>query len=72
MVFLLDAQGRKIATSYATAKGEWMTENFVDFEGIISFTGSFSGQQGTLILQKDNPTGLTQFDDALKIPVNFQ
>ena len=71
-LILLDAQGRKIATSYATAKGEWMTENFVDFEGIISFTGSFSGQQGTLILQKDNPTGLTQFDDALKIPVNFQ
>lgn len=71
-LILLDAQGRKMATSYATAKGEWMTENFVDFEGIISFTGSFSGQQGTLILQKDNPTGLTQFDDALKIPVNFQ
>ena len=49
-----------------------MTENFVGFEGIITFNGMFSGQRGTLILQKDNPTGLAQFDDELEIPVYFE
>jgi hypothetical protein len=71
-VILFNSQAEKIAESYATAKGEWMTENFVEFEGIISFESSLSGQQGTLILKKDNPTGLAQFDDELKIPVHFK
>ena len=71
-VILFNSQAEKIAASYATAKGEWMTENFVEFEGIISFESSLSGQQGTLILKKDNPTGVAQFDDELKIPVYFK
>jgi hypothetical protein len=71
-VILLDAQGNKIAESYSTAKGDWMTKNFVGFEGTIDFKGSFSGQRGTLILKKDNPTGLAQFDDALEIPIHFE
>ena len=71
-LILLDAQGQKIAVGYATAKGEWMTENLVDFEGTLGFTGPLSGQRGTLILKKDNPTGLKQFDDALEIPVHFK
>ena len=70
-VILLDAQYKKIAESYATAKDEWMTEDFVDFEGTLKFKGSVSGQKGTLILRKDNPTGLTKFDNFLAIPVNF-
>ena len=70
-VILLDAQYKKIAESYATAKGEWMTEDFVDFEGTLKFKHSVSGPKGTLILRKDNPTGLTKFDDFLVIPVNF-
>ncbi len=71
-LLLLDAQGQQIGVSYATAKGEWMTENFVDFEGILTFTGPFSGQRGTLVLKKGNPTGLKEFDDALEIPVYFK
>ena len=71
-VILLDAQGEKIAESYVSAKEEWMTENFVTFEGVLHFKGSFSGMRGTLILKKDNPTGLNQFDDALEIPITFE
>jgi len=70
-VILLDAQGKKIAESYATAKSQWMTEDFVEFEGTLEFNGSVSGQKGSLILRKDNPTGLAKFDDFLEIPVNF-
>jgi len=71
-VILLDAQGNRIAESYASAKGEWMTENFVNFEGILHFRNSFSGTKGILILKKDNPAGLPEFDDALEIPVIFE
>jgi len=70
-VVLLDSRHRKIAESYATAKGEWMTEDFVDFECTLKFKHSVAGQKGTLILRKDNPTGLSKFDDFLAIPVNF-
>jgi len=70
-VILEDGQGKSIALSYATAKGEWMTADFVDFEGIINFKGYLSGQKGTLILKKDNPTGLPKFDDSLEISINF-
>ncbi len=70
-VILLDAQGKKIAESYATAKSQWMTEDFVEFEGTLEFNGSVSGQKGSLILRKDNPTGLAKFDDFLEIPVSF-
>ena len=48
-----------------------MTEDFVEFEGTLEFNGSVSGQKGSLILRKDNPTGLAKFDDFLEIPVNF-
>jgi hypothetical protein len=70
-VILLDEHYNKIAESYVTAKGEWMTEDFVDFEGTLKFKPSVSGQTGLLILRKDNPTGKTKFDDFLGIPVNF-
>jgi len=69
-VILLNAKGKRIAQGYVSAKGEWMTNNFVEFEGTLDFKG-FPGQRGTLILRKDNPTGLAQFDDELEIPITF-
>lgn len=71
-IILLDAQGNRIAQSYATAKEEWMTENFVEFEGKIDFRDTLSGQRGKLILKKDNPTGLPKFDGGLEIPIYFK
>jgi hypothetical protein len=70
-IILEDGQGNNIAVSYATAKGEWMTSDFVEFEGVLEFNNSYSGQRGNLILKKDNPTGLAKFNDTLEIPVNF-
>ena len=37
-VVLVDWDGRIIAQGIATAKDEWMTENFVPFEATITFT----------------------------------
>lgn len=70
-VKIVDSDGKTIATSYMTAKDDWMTENFVEFEGIIEFPQSET-EKGFIILEKDNPSGLPEYDDSLKIPIQFQ
>lgn len=70
-VVLADWDGRIIAEGIATAEGEWMTENFVPFTATLEYTlePDIYSTRGTLILQKDNPSGLPENDDALEIPV---
>ena len=70
-VFLVDWDGKIIAQAVASTKSDWMTTEFVPFEATLSFTAdknSYSNK-GSLILKKDNPSGLSQNDDALEIPV---
>jgi len=71
-VDLLDASGNLIAKGFCTAKGEWMTKDFVPFEGTLSFGKPVPGGRGTLVLRKDNPTGLSEHDDALTVPLSFR
>ncbi len=72
-VVLVDWDGRIIAESYATAKGEWMTTDFVPFEAKVEFTidPETWSNRGSLILRKDNPSGLPEHDDALEIPIYY-
>jgi hypothetical protein len=70
-VVLRESDGKVIATGYATAKDEWMTDNFVPFESEIKFKMPKPGSRGTLILKKDNPTDLPEHDDELEIAVYF-
>ena len=71
-IILKDQGGVIIATGYATAKGQWMTDNFVKFKSTIEFKKPTSTKKGTLILRKDNPSGLTQNNDSLEIPILFK
>ena len=68
-VVLTDWDGRIIGEGFATALGEWMTEEFVPFSAVLEFEFPEYKNNGTLILRKDNPTGLPENDDALEIPV---
>lgn len=75
-IILTDWDGRIIVEHFAQAQGEWMSQNYVPFEGVIEFENpswedGFS-KRGSLILKKDNPSGLSQYDDALEIPVLFE
>src|SRR3989344_7562332 len=72
-VFLTDWDGRILAQGIATAKSEWMTTDFVPFEATLTFTVDKNpySNRGTPILLKDNPSGLSIYDDALEIPVVF-
>ncbi|KKT21312.1 MAG: hypothetical protein UW04_C0006G0015 [Parcubacteria group bacterium GW2011_GWB1_43_8] len=72
-LFLTDWNGLIIAQGIATAKSEWMTTEFVPFEASLTFTAGKNAynNKGTLILRKDNPSGLPEHDDALEIPVTL-
>jgi hypothetical protein len=71
-VYILDWGGTPIARGVAEAKGEWMTEDFVPFEVTLTFLTPTRSDRGTLILKKDNPSGLKEHDDLLRIPVIFK
>ena len=73
-VVLVNWDGLIIAQGIATAQDEWMTEEFVPFEAAITFTveKDVYSNRGSLILRKDNPSGLPENDDALEIPVIFE
>jgi hypothetical protein len=71
-IVLKDANGQIIAEGFVTAKGEWMTEKFVPFEGTLAFEKPKVFERGTITFKKDNPTGLAEHDDALEIPVLFK
>lgn len=74
-LILVDWDGRIIAQGYASAKGDWMTTDFVPFGGTLEFSapehiGDFS-DRGAIIFKKDNPSGLPEHDDALEVPIYF-
>ncbi len=70
-VRLLDEEGKEIAIGIAQAQGEWMTEEFVPFALSLNFSKPGTAK-GTLVLEKDNPSGLPANADELRIPVRFQ
>jgi hypothetical protein len=67
---ILDGNGEVLGTGIAQAKSDWMTENFVAFSAEIEFKTPVS-KKGTVILEKDNPSGLPENADQMTIPVNF-
>jgi len=72
-IVLVDWDGRIIAEGYATAKDNWMTNDLVPFEGIITFNTPETSvsNRGVLIIQKSNASGLPEHDAALEIPIRF-
>ncbi|MFA5991504.1 MAG: Gmad2 immunoglobulin-like domain-containing protein [Candidatus Doudnabacteria bacterium] len=71
-VMLVNWDGLIIAQGTAQAEGDWMTENFVPFKATLIFTKPDYKDNGSLILKKDNPSGLPQFDEAVEIPIKFK
>ena len=69
---LVNWDGLIIAEGHAEAQSDWMTEEFVPFKAVLTFNAPAYKNYGTLILRKDNPSGLPEHDDALEIPVLFR
>lgn len=69
-VKLYDGEGRELIAVPAQAEGDWMTEDFVPFK--VTFAFAATSGPGVLVLEKDNPSGLPEYDDSLTIPVVFK
>lgn len=77
-VQVLDKDSNVLATAVAQAQkdpftGEinWMTENFVPFRADVKVPLSYIGP-ATLVLKKDNPSGLPENDASFSFPINIE
>lgn len=70
-VALKDQAGNVLAEQPLQAKGDWMTEHHVPFEGTLEFTPP-STKFGVLVFEKDNPSGLPEHGGSFTVPVRFR
>lgn len=71
-VEIMDGDNNILAQGLAQAHGDWMTENLVPFTITdLKFEPPLT-DKGTLVLKKDNPSGLPANDDHLTIPIRFR
>lgn len=66
-----DADDKLVAGGIATAKGDWMTEDFVPFRAELKFFVRPTTVEGTLVLRNDNPSGLPENEKEVRIPIVF-
>lgn len=66
-----DKDGNVIGRTHANALSDWMTTSQVSFSSTVNVEGGYTGP-ATLILMKDNPSGLPEHDDAVEVPVVIQ
>lgn len=70
-VYVQDEKGRELGRGIASANGDWMTEEFVPFGAEIIFeTGG--AKNGVIVFEKDNPSGLPENADEVRVPVLFE
>lgn len=67
---LLDANKKRLTMVGIQADDEWMTTEYVPFDQTFNFPTPTT-RTGTLVLHKDNASGLPENDDSLVIPVVF-
>lgn len=70
-VVLESSSGEQITKGVAQLQGDWMTEQSVPFVVTLEFAGVNPDTSGVLVLQRDNPSGLPENDDSLRLNVRF-
>lgn len=70
-VMVQDKDGNKIGQIAALAQGEWMTNAQVPFVANLIISGTYSGP-ATLVLLKDNPSGMPENDDSVSFPITIR
>ena len=68
---LYDANNKFLGKAILKSKDDWMTENFVPFEGELTFI-SPSASRGFLKFLSDNPSGLPENQKVFEVPVQFE
>ena len=70
-VELVDKDGNKLAEAIATAKGNWMTEDFVPFSATMRYNNPPDDERGYLVFHRSNASGLPKHDMEYRQPVLF-
>lgn len=70
-VQLLDDEGEELVISYVQTTDDWMTEEFVPFEGELVFEAPKT-QTGILRFLNANPSGLPEHQKIFEVPVQFE
>jgi hypothetical protein len=70
-VKVLDGDGTVLGTGIAQAQADWTSTSSVPFTAIVQFSAPH-GATGTVVLSKDNPSGLAKNDMSFSIPVRFK
>lgn len=65
-----DANGKVLGKVVAQAKGEWTTTEYVPFEVFVIFD-KYQTSTGYIIFEKDNPSGLPENANELRVPIVF-
>jgi len=68
---VLDANGKELGISHVQALENWMTTEFVTFSGAVTFKTPTT-DTGTLVLEKDNPSGLPENAAEVRYPIRFR
>lgn len=70
-VTLKDSNGKVLAHEGFMATENWMTSDYVKFEGTLTFSTPTT-DTGTLFIEKDNPSGDPSRDASFAVPVRFK
>jgi hypothetical protein len=71
-VTLKDLDGNVLAQVGAQAQGDWMTTEHVGFTTVLEFQVPADEEFGVLVIEKDNPSGLEEYDKSFTVPVRFR
>ena len=69
-VKIVDANYAVLGEGYVTAQGDWMTDGFVPFEGVVTFSNPTTAY-GYIIFMADNPSGLPENAKEYQVKVTF-
>lgn len=70
-VKVVDRNGNILGVIPVMTAEEWMTTDFVSFRAEVPFVGA-SAKEGFVIFEKDNPSGLPEYANELRVPVVFR
>lgn len=68
---IYDLTNKRLGQAILTARGEWMTEEFVEFQGEIDLARP-ENPKGRLVIKNANPSGLEENQKELIIPIVFE
>ncbi|HLQ65969.1 MAG TPA: Gmad2 immunoglobulin-like domain-containing protein [Candidatus Limnocylindrales bacterium] len=68
---LYDGNDTLLTWASGRAQGDWTTHDFVPFSVVLNFAEPTT-DTGTLVLERDNPSGLPENAAEVRVPVRFR